>query len=170
MVRYLSESDVRAVFGNPAPFILADGHVSPRWEEQILAGFKLSRPLPLAWDRTRTVSRIRCHRLILPFMRRAFTELCADPELWSAVHDYSGCYNWRAQRRAASLSRHSWGIAIDLNADENPLGATPRMDPGVVEVFERNGFYWGGRFKSRKDGMHFEWGDLDRLVANANPR
>jgi hypothetical protein len=51
---------------------------------------------------------------------------------------------------------HSWGIAVDHNANTNLLGAEGDMSQQIVEIFESEGFYWGGRFK-RKDPMHFEF-------------
>lgn len=64
---------------------------------------------------------------------------------------------------AAQLSNHSWGTAFDINARWNPLGKPPAPMglPGSVEelvpLAEAHGFYWGGAFKSRPDGMHFEY-------------
>lgn len=60
-----------------------------------------------------------------------------------------------------TLSTHSWGVAIDLNAPQNGLGKRParRGQTGclydVVMIMQAWGFYWGGWF-SRCDGMHFE--------------
>ena len=60
------------------------------------------------------------------------------------------------------LSRHTWGIAIDLNAAQNGLGHEPAApnDPGslleLLPYFEKVGFAWGGHFTTGKDGMHFE--------------
>ena len=70
-----------------------------------------------------------------------------------------GCFYPRVIRGGTSggqLSRHSWGIAIDINPRTNPFGGTPTMDPRVVEIFRRHGFAWGGTWV-RPDGMHFEW-------------
>jgi hypothetical protein len=104
-----------------------------------------------------------CHRVMIPQLLAAVDELQErglydhlDPE------QFAGCFvarhiDWDPTR---PLSMHAWGLAIDFNARDNPLGATPVMDPRVVEVFERWGFDWGGRW-SRPDGMHFE---LARIV------
>lgn len=49
-------------------------------------------------------------------------------------------------------SNHSFGIAIDLNADDGSNGAT------VAPVFQAHGFHWG---KSFNDPMHFE---VEKLI------
>lgn len=62
----------------------------------------------------------------------------------------------------ASLSSHAFGVAFDINAASNPLGATPPAvgRPGsvrlLVPIANAHGFFWGGHFRSRLDGMHFE--------------
>lgn len=60
------------------------------------------------------------------------------------------------------LSNHAWGTAFDINVQWNGLGVTPalRDEKGsvrdLVQIAYENGFYWGGWFKARPDGMHFE--------------
>jgi hypothetical protein len=105
----------------------------------------------------------QCHRVMVPQLYAAIEELI-DRGLYDHLDpsQFAGCFvarhiDWRPDR---PLSMHAWGLAIDFNARDNPLGATPTMDPRVVEVFERWGFDWGGRW-SRPDGMHFE---LARIV------
>lgn len=62
----------------------------------------------------------------------------------------------------SSLSNHAFGTAFDINASQNALGAEPALPDEKGCVFElvpiahAFGFYWGGHFKSRRDGMHFE--------------
>lgn len=61
-----------------------------------------------------------------------------------------------------SLSNHSWGTAFDINARWNGLGVVPPTtgrQGSVVELVrlaDAHGFYWGGWFPRRPDGMHFE--------------
>lgn len=61
-----------------------------------------------------------------------------------------------------SLSNHAWGTAFDINAQWNGLGVQPaRMDQKgcvreLVDIAVDHGFYWGGWFPKRPDGMHFE--------------
>jgi hypothetical protein len=55
---------------------------------------------------------------------------------------------------------HAFGLAVDLNVSSNQLGTKGNIDPRVVEIFERWGFAWGGRW-SPPDPMHFE---LARLI------
>lgn len=60
------------------------------------------------------------------------------------------------------LSNHAFGSAFDINAAFNPFGAEPAF-PGeegcvfdLVSIAHGHGFYWGGHFSKRRDGMHFE--------------
>jgi hypothetical protein len=47
-------------------------------------------------------------------------------------------------------------LAIDVIAFENGLGKEPKLSPGFVKCFTDAGFEWGGTWKSRPDGMHFQ--------------
>lgn len=54
------------------------------------------------------------------------------------------------------MSRHAWGVAVDLNYPANVRGRSPGQDPRLVEAFERYGFTWGGTWLI-PDPAHFEW-------------
>jgi hypothetical protein len=60
---------------------------------------------------------------------------------------------------ARGISYHAWGIAIDLNREQNPEGGLSHQDPRLVAAFERWGFRWGGIFYP-SDPMHFELAGL----------
>ena len=70
-----------------------------------------------------------------------------------------GCYAPRRINRfnaGGSISRHAWGIAIDINVKSG-------YHPRVVEIFNKWGFAWGGTWTS-PDEMHFELRDLSPSV------
>ena len=104
-----------------------------------------------------------CHRLLVPYIRGVVEELGRsgliaqiDPADFQLA---GGCFNARLNRGADpgySVSRHSWGIAIDINPSTNGFGVEPSLASEVVEVFRRWGFSWGGTWVV-PDGMHFEW-------------
>lgn len=105
---------------------------------------------------------VTCHRLLIPQLHAALTEI-ERAGLAKEIYQYGGCYVPRFIDRDPSkpLSMHAFGLAIDVNTPTNQLGTTGDMDPRVVEIFERWGFVWGGRW-SRPDPMHFE---LARLIS-----
>lgn len=73
------------------------------------------------------------------------------------VSAYGGCYNYRPIRGSNNLSNHAFAAAIDLDPENNPLGAKiGKMSPLVVTAFKNEGWLWGGDYKGRKDPMHFE--------------
>lgn len=107
--------------------------------------------------------RARCHVRIVSALRSALADIAAAG-LHGAVdvgnaNRYGGCHNPRFNRISGELgfvSRHAWGMALDINTVTNAQGAVPQMDCRVVRIFRRHGFAWGGNFL-RPDGMHFEW-------------
>jgi hypothetical protein len=83
--------------------------------------------------------------------------------LLALVLTYDGSYNARFIRGSRSvLSNHAYGSAFDINTRWNPLGAVPALagEEGsvreLVSIANEHGFYWGGHFNNRPDGMHFE--------------
>jgi hypothetical protein len=79
----------------------------------------------------------------------------------------SGTYNCRVIAGTQRMSVHGFGAAIDINANvadywlwARPVdGALPwrnRVPLEIVEVFERHGFIWGGKWY-HYDTMHFEY-------------
>lgn len=69
-------------------------------------------------------------------------------------------YNHRYIAGTYTLSNHSWGLAIDLNAITNPQGNPLHTDmpAWVIECAQRHGLDWGGWYTTaRKDPMHFEF-------------
>jgi hypothetical protein len=146
----LPQMVVKDAFGEFAARPMADGsiEVDPRWRRQNI----VTADVPL-------IGRATCHRFLVPQLREALRAVRlagAADEIDPA--QFAGCYNPRfiARDPAGRISHHSWGIAVDLNALENPTGASPRLDREVVDILERYGLTWGGRWLV-PDGMHFEW-------------
>ncbi|MGH7317775.1 MAG: M15 family metallopeptidase, partial [Candidatus Rokuibacteriota bacterium] len=105
------------------------------------------------------LGRVTCHRTLFPQLQSALRNIKGlglayrvDP------NSYGGCYGPRFIDRdpTGRISHHAWGIGVDLNVDENRVGARPAQDHRVVEEMMRWGFTWGGDWL-RPDGMHFEW-------------
>jgi hypothetical protein len=111
----------------------------------------------LATGRVPILGRARCNRVLLPALAGAMRELqrrnlagLVDPAA------FAGCWNSRLTRSGTGVSRHAWGAAVDLNVPGNPTGLTSSQDPRLVEVMERWGFTWGGRWLV-PDPAHFEY-------------
>lgn len=98
--------------------------------------------------------RIYCNRDMIEPLSKAFHNLIQTGHV-SELKTWDGCFNIRKKRGLSSMSLHSWGIAVDVNAFENGLNQTPKLSPGFVKCFTDAGFDWGGVWK-RKDGMHFQ--------------
>ncbi|WP_238998397.1 M15 family metallopeptidase [Nocardioides limicola] len=106
------------------------------------------------------LGRVTCHKVMLPQMRAAFTEIQARG-LADKIHpqQYAGCYYPRFIANSTRLSMHSWGIAFDINVPGNQRGTVGEIDRTVVAIFKKWGFAWGGDW-SWTDPMHFELAHL----------
>lgn len=99
-------------------------------------------------------NRIYCNYDMVASLEQAFRNII-NRGLQKEVKTWDGCFNIRKIRGGKTWSLHSWGIAIDINAAWNGLGAEPQMSKDLVKCFTDAGFHWGGVWK-RKDGMHFQ--------------
>lgn len=115
--------------------------------------------------------RARCHFQIRQALRSALSEIATSyPWLINSrptgidvpnTNQYGGCSIGLARfsRFGASvgtISRHSWGQAIDMSTVDNCQGCVPQFSCLIVQTFRKYGFSWGGNYL-RPDGMHFEW-------------
>lgn len=98
--------------------------------------------------------RIYCNKDLIGPISEAFKKLI-DTKAVNELKTWDGCFNIRNKRGLASMSLHSWAIAVDVNAFENGLNQIPKLSKEFVECFTSSGFDWGGTW-TRKDGMHFQ--------------
>lgn len=99
--------------------------------------------------------RLYCHQLMIPILTQFFRNLI-DRGLVKELKTFDGCFNVRKKRGLSSWSLHAWGLAIDVNASWNQLGAKPTLTKAFVKAGKDAGLEWGGDWTSRVDGMHFQ--------------
>lgn len=94
---------------------------------------------------------------------KALWQAWEDEGLLPLVTDFGGTWVPRFIRGSrTSLSNHAWGTAFDINVSANPLGAVPTLVGRrgsvrkLVPLALEHGFFWGGWYPNRPDGMHFE--------------
>lgn len=102
----------------------------------------------------------KCHRLLIGRLTAALAEIyvtLGEAEFRrQGWHVYGGCHNYRDKRGGSTLSTHAWGVAIDMNPNENTLKSSKTTFSDVaIDIMERWGFLSGGRAWNR-DYMHFQ--------------
>lgn len=138
----------------------------PNEKGTYLVTIKLPYQMRLAWDLNTTVKTMRCHALVSGNFKAVFDDLLAHygyEEIKRLGIDlFGGCFNFRAMRGGSDYSRHSWGIAIDLDPLRNKLEETkrtarfarPEYKP-MIDIFYKHGFESLGVEKDY-DWMHFQ--------------
>lgn len=99
----------------------------------------------------------------------------------SMEHNNTSCFNFRMVDGTSSLSKHAYGLAIDINPLYNPYVTWPngkqRVSPAAgwayadrsldfpnkidendlcYQLFTEHGFTWGGHWRTMKDYQHFQ--------------
>jgi hypothetical protein len=173
---------INAFYGNPA--LPGTTKLNRDWYNANIVSCVLPTEwhMVLAWDTSQRVRRFPVHKLIVPTLETTMKEVWAHARIrakdkygyaessdfyntktneeltLAGMNLFGGSFNFRAKRGGTSLSMHSWGVALDFDPARNALGdTTPHMPLWVVDIFESNGWVWGGRWKGRGcDGMHFQ--------------
>lgn len=128
--------------------------ISTEWRAAHLEWKKVFTDIPLINN---------CHKQIAPAIQGALSEIKKEG-LASKIdvrnsNRYGGCFAARYNRLSGSfgpVTRHAWGMALDINTVTNAQGAAPQLNCDVVRIFRKWGFAWGGNFRPA-DGMHFEY-------------
>jgi hypothetical protein len=110
------------------------------------------------------------HRAVEPIFREALRRIL--PGLPGGLHaGWCWGYAHRPKRGGTDLSFHAYGLALDINAPDNPFVATGRpyrhtMPANTAELVRPLGLEWGGVWSKPKDYMHIEFhGSPDEAVA-----
>ena len=134
--------------------------VTSQQEQKKYGAPSKSNPHMVVWDVPTELEigmipkKIYCNKDMVEPLSNAFKKLISTKAV-NELKTWDGCFNIRNKRGLNSMSLHSWGIAIDVNAFENGLNQTPKLSPLFVSCFTTSGFDWGGTW-TRKDGMHFQ--------------
>lgn len=168
-----SYAEIEAMFGNPAR---SDGTLNPTWESQ---NIRTVTP-PLGWrlyyqdeDGLIPVSGMRIHKKLEDSFQQVLTEIWnfakaqiggnpSDDAIRQWLHvrrldQHTGAFNFRPKRGSSGRSLHSYGIAIDWDADHNPQGSPQTTLPAWwYEIWHRHG-WTDGRTYSKPDPMHVQF-------------
>lgn len=120
--------------------------------------------LPRTWGKTVGVTRVNG---VADRLKKISEEIDAlDPVIKKAAYPIAGVLSCRPVADTGSMSMHGYAAAIDLNlgysdywlwkAKSKIVPYQNRMPWQIVEIFERHGFIWGGKWY-HFDTMHFEY-------------
>ena|SRR5437868_1137975 len=121
--------------------------------------------LPRSWGRTIEATSVNGVAQRLADISAELDTL--PPSLKRYAYPPAGTYNCRTVADTGQPSMHAWGAAIDINtayadywlghrSSTEAGGYLNRIPIEIVEIFERHGFIWGGKW-AHYDTMHFEY-------------
>lgn len=122
------------------------------------------------------------YRAAYPIERMRLIDYYDGDDEASMRDNNTSCFNYRAITAGGRTSKHSFGLAVDINPKYNPYykmkasgkivvrpeGSEEYLDRNAAfpykitkgdlcyRLFKQHGFYWGGEWASGKDYQHFE--------------
>jgi hypothetical protein len=130
----------------------------------------LPYPMRLSWDLKTTVKKMSVNKAVADAVKRIFQKTLDHyglPKIKELRLDvFGGCYAYRSITSGKSLSMHAWGVAVDIDPDNNAYA----MKAGKAklsgdeykafwEIVEAEGAVSLGRARDY-DWMHFQFARL----------
>ena len=120
--------------------------------------------LPKSWGKTVKATSVEG---VADRLKAISAEIDAlPPAIAAAAFPIAGILSCRPVADTGKMSMHAYGAAIDLNLKvsdywlwqrkTDPIPYRNRMPQEIVDIFERHGFIWGGKWY-HYDTMHFEY-------------
>ena len=120
--------------------------------------------LPRSWGKSIQVTNVNG---IADRLRKVSAEIDElEPTIKRAAFPIAGVYSCRPVADTGKMSVHGYAAAIDLNlkysdywlwaGKSKVIPYKNRMPQQIVDIFERHGFIWGGKWH-HYDTMHFEY-------------
>lgn len=152
-MKLLTQKELQAKYGNPCR---PGNHVV----------INLPYPMRLAWDKSKTVTKATCHKLVAQNFLNVFNDLLKHYGLAKiqelGIDLFGGIYNCRPMRGGTTFSTHAYAVAIDLHPEANglhtPFNKSLFSKPEykkLHEIFEKHGFINLGKVIGR-DTMHWQ--------------
>lgn len=158
----LPQAIVKQRYGEFAYRPPAAGERTFEIDQDWVAAHVVTREVPI-------LGSVTCHRAAIESLAAVLEELdrrglahTVDPD------GFAGCWHPRLISLDGGLSRHSWGIAVDVNAQGNSTGTGSGQHDALIELFTEAGWGWGGTWLV-PDPMHFELVDGPSLPIKARP-
>jgi len=119
--------------------------VEPEWKGDHL----VTATLPI-------VGKMTIHKKIEPIIISVLNQIMdrGSAHLLKLMLCYCARHKMCNPRR--ELSTHSWGIAFDVNPNQNRVGTDGSMPQVIIDAFKEHNFEWGGDWRFR-DPMHFQY-------------
>ncbi|MFH1656155.1 MAG: M15 family metallopeptidase [Candidatus Nealsonbacteria bacterium] len=154
------------IFGKYSYVILEKGNIriTDNWRKENIVRIKIPQLIGKSVG-TKGVLKsgnVYFHKLVAGQVQSLFTAWEKEG-LIKLILSWAGSFVPRMVRGSnTTLSNHAFGTAFDINVSQNWIGAIPAHigEEGclreLIPLANKFGFYWGGHYPKRPDGMHFE--------------
>ena len=167
-------SEIKALFGNP---VGPNGGLDPAFENHNIISYEPPANWRLFFQGNRQIipRNPRIHRLLAPsltgvlndvwdFAKEQLGAAATEEEVRNWLHEkrldlHGGGFHFRNKRDSASISLHSFGIAIDWDPNHNPQQRplTKTLPDWWYSVWADHGWTYGRRFRPEPDPMHVQF-------------
>jgi len=142
-----SQSQLKAKFGNPTVDALG---FERKWMKLWDIPDDINKAIPAL------PNKMYVNTYMVAPLEATFRALIAAG-VHTEIRTYDGCFVIRKMRGLSSISLHSFGLAVDLNAAWNPLKGKVTWSKKFLQVWRDNLWTVGADWPTRTDGMHFQW-------------